>query len=139
MVTPMRLRCLLAAMSAASVACGEPFVPSVDSIAGTYNATILTSTTGGVTTNHLSAGGSFTITLEVNGTTSGQLSVPGGGPGGSTLDGSMVGTWALVGTTVQFDQTADTFVRDMIFTASSDRLRGGQAFGGTTVRVTLDK
>jgi len=135
MVTLMRLRCLLATMSAVAVACGEPFVPSVDSIAGSYNATILTSTTGGVTTNHLSAGGSFTITLAANGTTTGHLFIP----GASALDADMVGTWTLVGNTVQFTQTADTFVRDMIFTASADRLRGGQAFGGTTVRVTLDK
>ncbi len=139
MVTPMRLRYLLVAMSAVAAACGEPFVPSVDSIAGSYQATIFTSTTSGVTTNHLTAGGSFTITLAANGTTSGQLFVPGGGAGGGALDESMVGTWELVGTTVQFDQTADTFVRDMIFTASSNRLRGGQAFGSTTVRVTLDK
>ena len=135
----MRLRCLLAAMSAALGACGEPFVPSVDSIAGSYHATTFTSTTGGVTTNHLSAGGEFTITLATDGTTTGQLLVPGGAAGGGDLSANMVGTWTLVGGTVQFTQTADTFVRDMIFTASADRLRGGQVFGNTTVRVTLDK
>ena len=57
----MRLRWLLTVMSTASVACGEPFVPSVESIAGSYAATIFTTTSGGVTTNHLAAGGVFTI------------------------------------------------------------------------------
>ena len=135
----MQLRWLVIALAATLVACGEPFVPSLESIAGSYSATTFTTTTGGTTTNQLFAGAEFTITLTAAGTTTGRLFVPGGGAGGGALDADLAGTWTLTGSTVEFTQTADTFVRDMIFTASAGRLRGGDTFSGTTIRVILDQ
>ena len=134
---------LLAAAAAAVVtisACGKnPFTPTVADIAGTYSATTFTSTNGGTTTDHLAAGGSLTLTLGSDGATTGRLFVPGGAEGGGDLDADMQGTWTLSGTAVDFAQTADTFVRDMTFSAEPSRLRGAAAFSGTTIRVVLQK
>ncbi len=119
---------------------GDSFTPSIDNVAGNYTATMLTTTTGGTTTDHLAAGASFTINLAANGTTTGRLFVAGGGDAGGDLDADMAGTWTLVGSTVTFNQTADTFVRDMSFTAQVNHLRGEATFGGsTTLCVTLGK
>lgn len=132
-------RTLLVVM-ASSLACGvDGFTASTESVAGSYTATSFISTTGGVTTNHLTAGGSLLITLAPNGTTTGRLFVPGGAAGGGNLDADMVGTWTLAGSIVEFTQGSDTFVRDIAFTASANRLRGQGTFGGTLVRITLDK
>lgn len=132
-------RALLAVM-ASSFACGDDgFSATIESVAGSYTATTLITTTGGVTTNHLTAGGSLLLTLAPNGTTTGRLFVPGGAAGGGDLDADMAGTWTLAASVVEFTQGSDTFVRDMAFTASANRLRGQATFGGTLVRVTLDK
>ena len=132
-------RAMLAVM-VSSLACGQDsFSPSVESVAGSYVATIFTTTTGGVTTNQLPTGGSLQITLAPNGTTTGSLFLPGGATGGGDLDADLAGTWSLAGAVVQFTQGADTFVRDIAFTASANRLRGQGTFGGTLVRLTLDK
>jgi hypothetical protein len=111
----------------------------VDNVAGTYTATTFTTTSGTVTTDQLAAGASFTITLAPDRTTTGRLFVPGADEGGGDLDADMAGTWTLSGSTVEFAQTADTFVRDMPFIATRDRLQGEATFSGTTVRVTLTK
>lgn len=137
----MRAQCsalIATAAVIATVACSDDsFTPSVSSVAGNYAASTLTATTGGTTTDHLAAGGSFTITLATNGTTTGRLFLP--NLGGGNFDADMSGTWTLTGSTVSFDQTADTFVRDMTFTAEENRLRGEDTFAGTILRVVLSK
>jgi hypothetical protein len=111
----------------------------MSNVSGTYAATTLTTTTDGATTNQLVAGAFLTITLLPNGTTTGRFFVPGGAEGGGDLDADMAGTWTLTESTVVFAQTADTFVRDMAFTASRDRLSGEETWGSYTVRVTLNR
>jgi hypothetical protein len=134
------VRLLTTAAATVSLACGdEGFAPSVTNVAGDYAATTLTTTSGGVTTNQLAGGASLTIALAPNGTTTGRLFVPGGAEGGGDLDADMAGTWTLTGSTVEFAQTADTFVRDMSLTAARNRLSGEATFSGTTIRVTLTK
>src|SRR5206468_7494310 len=113
------------------LACGDdPFAPTVENMAGSYGATTFTTTNSGTTTNHLAAGASFTLTLAADGTTTARLFVPGGAEGVGDFDA----TWTLTGKTIEFAQTADTFVRDMPFTAERNRLRGTATFSGTTIR-----
>lgn len=126
--------------AAACLACSDDsFAPAVNNIAGTYTATTFRTTSSAVTTDQLAAGSSFTITLSVNGTTTGRLLVPGGAEDGGDLDADMAGTWTLEGSTVRFAQAVDTFVRDMPFTASPNRLVGDALFGGTRIEFTLTK
>ena len=122
------------------LACGDdPFAPTVENMAGSYGATTFTTTNSGTTTNHLAAGASFTLTLAADGTTTGRLFVPGGDEGGGDFDADLAGTWTLTGKTIEFAHTADTFVRDMPFTAERNSLRGTATFSGTTIRVVLAK
>ncbi len=66
--------------------------------------------------------------------------MPGGGEGGADVNADMAGTWLLVGGKISFGQTADTFVRNMDFVPSQDRLSGDHTFAdGTRVRVILTK
>ena len=130
---------LLAAVGAGVACGGEAFSPTTQNVAGAYTATAFTTTTGGVTTNQLAAGASLTLDLTVGGAVTGRLFLPGGAEGGANLDEDMAGTWTLTGNTVQFDQSADTFVRDVSFVATENRLTGDDVFGGTTLHVVLTK
>jgi hypothetical protein len=138
----MRAPALLAALtlSVAFVGCGDdPFEPTVENVAGSYEATTLTLTTAEGTVDLLDAGASAEVTLETDGTTSGRLFVPEGGEGGEDLDEDLEGTWELDGDIVTFDQTADTFIRDAEFTAEENRLSGEETFTGATIEVVLTK
>jgi hypothetical protein len=128
------LACLLGVL-----ACGDSFSPSTSTVAGTYAASELWSTTGGIRTNRIAGGAILTITLAPNGTTTGRLFVPGGNENGSDLDVSMAGTWTLSGDQVTFTQGADTFVRDMSLTATEDQLAGDETFSSTRIEVTLHR
>jgi hypothetical protein len=65
--------------------------------------------------------------------------VPGVGEEGGDLDADLAGAWALSGTTVTFDQDADTFMRDTPFTAAPGRLRGEETSGTEAVVLVLTK
>jgi hypothetical protein len=118
---------------------GTPFSPTVENVAGNYQATTLTATEASVTTNLLSLGTSLTVTLNQDGTTTGRLFAPGLGAGGADFDVDLAGTWTLTSNTVTFDQPGDTFVRDIPFTAERNRLRGEGVFGNVTIRAVLTK
>jgi hypothetical protein len=136
-------RTFLATAGLALLACGSegtPFSPTVETVAGSYHATTFTATQGGIPLNLLLGGGSLTLTLHEDGTTTGRLLVPGGGEAGEDLDVDLAGTWTLTGSTVTFDQpNADTFVRDMAFTAERNRLSGEENFGDFAISVVLTK
>ena len=87
----------------------------------------------------LAAGGSLQLNLAASGATTGQLFVPASITGGSDLTASMAGTFRLSGRTVQFEQAADTFVRDMDFAVVGNTLRGAGTFGGAVVTVVLTR
>jgi hypothetical protein len=59
--------------------CGDddtPFSPTMESVAGSYQATTLTATQAGLTLDLLTLGSSLSLTLNQNGTTSGRLFAP---------------------------------------------------------------
>jgi len=118
---------------------GDPV--GVGAIIGAYVATTFTLTQGSqAPTDVLAAGGSLNITLGGDGSTTGQLSIPASLNGGSALIASMAGTFSLSGTTVTFDQAADTFVRDIDFTVSGRTLQGAAVFpNAVAISVTLTR
>ena len=125
----------------AMIGCNDVTSLSRNGPAGNYTAIILVSTENSVPTNVLAGGGSFTLNLAGNGTTSGRLYIVASGatPG---VDADMAGTWTRNGDTVEFTQAADTFVRDMTFTIEqiSDGvwfLVGDQVFGTIRINVRL--
>ena len=121
--------------------CGDDdsFSPTVENVAGPYAASLFTLTTAAGTTDLLGLGSSVTVTLAPDGTTSGHLFVPGGAEEGGDLDAELTGTWTLNGKIVTFNQTADTFIRDVEFTASRNRLTAEGTFNEQTIRLVLIK
>ncbi|HYC31874.1 MAG TPA: hypothetical protein VEB59_06255 [Gemmatimonadales bacterium] len=133
---------LSAALAIASLlaACGdESFSPTVDNVPGTYTASSFTLTSAGVTVDLLDQGASVEVTLAPSGTTTGRVFVPDGLEGGEDLDEDLTGTWALNGSTVTFDHTADTFLRDLQFQATRNRLTSEATFFDETIRIVLTK
>ena len=128
-------------LSLALAGCGDDdsFSPTTDNVAGSYSASSFTVSSTLGTIDLLALGASVEVTLEPDGTATGRLFVPGGAAGGSDLDADLTGTWSLAGSTVTFNQTADTFIRDADFTAEENRLTGEGTFNGQTVRVVLEK
>ncbi|MGH7638637.1 MAG: hypothetical protein ACREOK_13400 [Gemmatimonadaceae bacterium] len=134
----MRTRLLTTlVLTSLAIACRESAGPSIGTVAGVYTATTFTSTTSGATINHLAEGSQILILLSTDGSTEGQLLVPGGNDDGSDVNEELTGTWTLSGSTVQFDHAADTFLLDMPFAVSGTRLLGDATIDGTRVQVTL--
>jgi hypothetical protein len=124
-----------------TLGCGgdDSFSPTVENVAGTYQASTLTATQSGITVNLLSLGGAVDIVLNQDGTTTGRVFAPGLDQGGQDLDVDLAGTWTLQGETVTFDQAGNTFIRDIPFTAGPNRLQGEGTFNTVTVRLTLTR
>jgi hypothetical protein len=123
----------------AVVACSDSFTPTIDNVAGDYSLERLTVIENSSTTDWVAAGATLTISLDTNGTTTGHLFVPGGAAGGGDFDADLAGTWTLTDGIVEFNQTADSFVRDMAFSARENRLAGDETFSGTRVIAVLTK
>lgn len=121
--------------------CGDDdnFSPTVETVAGSYTATTFTLEGPGGTADLLALGATVSVNLAENGTTTGTLFIPDGNEDGSDLDASLAGTWTLSGNTVSFSQSEDTFIRDVDFAASPNRLTGEGSFDGAIVLLVLTK
>ena len=124
-----------------TLSCGgdDSFSPTVENVAGSYQASTLTGTQSGITLNLLSLGATVAIVLNEDGTTTGRVFAPGLDEGGQDLDVDLAGTWTLQGETVTFNQTGDSFIRDVPFAVGRNRLQGEGTFNTVTVRLTLTK
>jgi len=120
--------------------CGSSTEPAGD-IAGIYTALVFrVQNPGQAATDVLAAGGTLTITISSSNDVSGSLNVPASLNGGQPFVASMAGTAVRNGNTVTFDQSADTFVRDLEWLVSPGALVvNGQVVGGTAYTVTLAK
>ena len=133
---------VLICLPAFLLACGDSTSPGRTEV-GDYTAiTFLTRTPPtGSYRDELQAGGSLTLSLSSNGTTSGHLHVAANGAT-PAVDADMAGTWSLNGDVVTFTQAADTFVRNMPFTVQRAGrnvvgMAGDQILSGTRINVTL--
>lgn len=124
-----------------SAGCGDDdsFSPTVETVAGSYTATTFTLESPVGTVDLLTLGATVSVTLAEDGTTTGTLFVPGGNEDGSDLDASLEGTWTLSGSTVSFSQSEDTFIRDVDFAASPNRLTGEGSFDDGILLLVLTK
>src|SRR5688572_11443247 len=106
------IRHLVLVAAAALVSACDSTAPSP--IAGTWNATeFIITEAGAQPRNVLAAGGSLSIIVSANNSTSGSLTIPASFTGGSAITESMAGTATVSGSSVEFNQAADTFVRDL--------------------------
>jgi hypothetical protein len=121
--------------------CGDSTSPPADFAVGNYTAVEFVTTGNSGQRDEIQAGSTLVLNLNADGTTSGHLHIA-ASAGTPAFDANMAGTWARVGMTVDINQSADTFVRDMPFlltphSASSWDLVGDAGFSGTQVQLTL--
>ena len=96
--------------------------------------------TGQSPINVLAQGGTLSLVIASNSSTSGTLSLPASVTGGAALTASMAGTAVRSGNSVQFQQSADTFVRDLTWTVSGTALQvNDQAAGSARFTITLNR
>lgn len=124
----------------AGTACGDAGPTESVSLAGTYTATLFRVTPSGQSAiDVLAQGGSLSIAIASDNTTSGSLVLP-ASVAGSVFTASMAGTAVQSGPTVQFQQSADTFVRGLAFTVSGRALQASnQTVGTAAFTVTLTR
>lgn len=136
----VRVLALVTLSSAWLSACGSDTPNQPSSIAGTYTATVFRVTpTGQPTIDVLAQSGSLQITIASDNTASGSLSLP-ASVAGTPFTASMTGTVVQSGTTVQFQQTADTFVRDLTFAVVGNTLQAtNQVAGVGSFTITLTR
>ena len=133
-------RILLAVTAAAAVACSDAFKPTTENVLGDYNLRTFETTETSGTIDWVQRGGTMTISLGPFGVTTGHMFMPGAAEGGGDFDQLLIGDWTLTGNTITFDMPAvDTFVRDMPWTVTENKLSGDHTFGGTRIRVVLTK
>lgn len=134
------IRCCIALMlfltALATWSCGDSSAPDNGSRAASYTATTLRVTPSGQpAVDVLASGGSLSLTIEAQNQVTGHLSIPPSIQGG--LEADMAGTAVVNGNTVTFDQTADTFIRDLTFTRVGSELHADQTLSGTRFEVIL--
>lgn len=132
---------LVLAMTGSLIACGNDSPTETDSLSGTYNATTLRITpTGQASIDALTQGGSMTLVINDSRSTGGSLTLPTAVTGGAALTASMAGTAVQTGGTIRFQQSADTFVRDLTFTVGAGVLTvTDQAAGSARFTITLTR
>ena len=125
----------------AMLGCSDIVSLREDGPVGNYAAIILVMTDNSVPTNVLAGGGSLTMNLSPDRTTSGHLhtvataSYP-------AVDADLAGTWTRNGDQVDFTQASNTFVSQMTFRIEqiTDRvwsLVADDVVNGTRINVTL--
>ena len=140
-MTSLRRYATLFATASALVACGSDSPTQTETLAGTYTATTFRVTpTGQAMVDVLAQNGALSITIAPDNSTTGSLLVPSTVAGGTALLASMLGTASRTGSTVRFQQTADTFVRDLAWTVSGTTLQVNDlAAGSARFTITLTR
>jgi len=137
----MRYGTLLTLSSTLSLlgACGSSSDPDSLAFAGDYDASVMIVTAAGLHPVDLLAGGSsLTISIAGDSSVTGHLFIPAAITGTGDLDDDLAGTASATVSTISFDQTADTFVRDLTFTRHRDYLSADQMINGDRYVVRLD-
>ncbi len=139
---PTMRRVLLgvAVAAASALACGE-LTPGPGNLAGSYLPSLfLITPTGQPQIDVLLQGGSLNIAITASNTTSGQLSLPATVTGTTPLLALMTGDAVVTGSTLQFQQNADTFIRNLTWTVKRDTLEVvNQVVGGASYTIKMPK
>jgi hypothetical protein len=129
-------------LALAAAACGDDaddgFSPTVEDVAGAYTAVTFTLQSGQGDLDLLALGATVAATLHADGTTTGQLFVPGLGEA-PDIEEDLAGTWTLTGTTVTFTPTASTFLTDVDFAVAPNTLTGEGTYQGALLLLVLTR
>jgi hypothetical protein len=138
----MRQGLIALAVGLTLAGCSDEDGTDISDVAGSYEATTFVVTPDGEgQIDVLAAGGFINITINSNGTTTGDMFLP-ASVAGTDQAFSMDGTASIVGSEqVAFDQVADSFFRELTFTIEAEELvvleqRAGSAV--FTITLTRD-
>ena len=120
---------LLALVALGSCKVEDPFIPTPTNMAGAYSARQFVMADSQAVHDWLAAGAMLNLNLTVDGKMTGHLFLPGSVTGNGDFDADMAGTWLLAGSVIQFGQAAQTFVREIDYSAGPDRIIGDKTFG----------
>jgi hypothetical protein len=141
-ITQRRLRWLaLASVLILASSCENKVSIVGDVLAGNYISTsFLMTPVGQPTFDVLAKGGSLTINIAADSTTTGSLTLPAGTPGGQQGTASMAGkiTRQADGTFV-FNQTSNTFIKQLAWQQFTDALVSTSFLSNTQFQITLRK
>lgn len=139
-VFTIRVVTLVAGMAVATASCGQ-LEPGPENFAGTYVPTVfLVTPAGQAVKDVLLLGGSLNISITLAYTTAGQLSLPASVTGTTPLLQSMTGEAVVTGSTLKFQQSADSFVRNLTWTVKRDTLEVvDQVVGGASYTIRMPK
>ncbi|MEO8561634.1 MAG: hypothetical protein ABI601_06140 [bacterium] len=127
------------AISAAGCNAGEAIIQPTIDIAGAYVATTFKVTpTGKPAIDVLARGGSMTIAIATDNTTTGSLVIP-QDVFGSAVNASMAGVAFKSGYSVGFHQTADTFVRTFGWLAGGGTIATDTNDGSARIEIVLTR
>ena len=141
----MRSTRLLRALSALVLLLAAPSgcrrATDPDPLVGTWLATTFqVAPSGQGVINALTSGGTLGLNIANNFVVTGTLILPPAVTGGAPLTASLAGTAVRTGNSVQFTQSADTFVRNLTFTLVDNRLEAAnQVVAGTTYDIVLTR
>jgi hypothetical protein len=143
-MTLRRLRRLALLPALALVSSCEPSVSvsiEADVLAGNYVATsFLITQNGQPTFDVLAKGGSLTINIAADSTTTGLLSLPAGTPGGQQGTADMAGKISRQANgTFVFNQPANTFIKQLAWQQFTDALVSTTFLSNTQFQITLRK
>lgn len=112
-----------------------------DVLAGNYIATsFLMTQSGQPTFDVLAKGGSLTINIAADSTTTGQLTLPAGTPGGQQGTASMAGTITRQSDgSYRFNQISNTFIAQLVWQQFTDALVSTTFLSNTQFQITLRK
>ncbi len=139
--TRLRRLAFVAALVVSGAGCnaGEAIIEPTIDIAGAYQATTFKVTpTGKATIDVLAKGGTMTLAISNDNTTTGSLVIP-QDVIGSSVNASMVGTVVKSGYAVRFQQTADTFVRVVGWLAGGGTIATDTNDGSARIEITLTR
>ena len=125
-----------------ALGCGDPTVSIVaDVIPGTYQAVSFKVTPSGQpTVDVLAAGGSLNITIAADGSMTGMLNLPPGLISTGAISANMAGKLVPNSDgTYWFNQTEDTFVRNLAWQQFTDAFVSTSVLSGVQFQITLKK
>lgn len=128
-----------ASPSAVAAGCSDPTRPEAPF--GTFEATtFLVTPPGEPAIDVLAQGGSLTLAFSASNAVIGTLSVPASVTGGQPIVADMDGTVVRSGNTIELQQSADTFVRDLTWTVGESTLTVvNQSAGSGTFTITMTR
>jgi hypothetical protein len=107
---------------------------------GSYSATTFTyAAAGSAAKDVIAAGGSITLTIGRDLTTSGSVFIPASVTGSSAFSASLLGTAAQQGDSVKLNLVAASVLSDIYLIFDGSSLSGSGTFNGAAFVVTLSK